>query len=216
MSALPARPLTIDCRLGRRVSRGASSAGAGWARRSRCSRRNGAGVRLARELASVPAQSRPAAGGHRPARVSRSEIRRRAARGGNLRARPRGRPDGGHRLRVRAHRAPAQHARRASADLVGAGAAATRKTLVERLFRAYFLEGRFIGDRDVLAAIAGEARTLAPMRRARISNRSEGADAIAPMDRRVRELGVDRRAVLHLRRQVAVSGAQEPRRSSRR
>ena len=29
--------------------------------------------------------------------------------------------------------------------------------VVERLFRAYFLEGRLIGDRDVLAAIAGEA-----------------------------------------------------------
>ncbi len=29
--------------------------------------------------------------------------------------------------------------------------------LVERLFRAYFIEGRAIGDRDVLAAIAGEA-----------------------------------------------------------
>ena len=29
--------------------------------------------------------------------------------------------------------------------------------LVERLFRAYFIEGRAIGDHEVLAAIAGEA-----------------------------------------------------------
>ena len=61
--------------------------------------------------------------------------------------------------------------------------------LVERLFRAYFLEGRRIGERAVLAAIAGEAGLPADAARAYLESEA-GADTIEAMDRRVRELGV--------------------------
>jgi predicted DsbA family dithiol-disulfide isomerase len=61
--------------------------------------------------------------------------------------------------------------------------------VVERLFRAYFLDGRFIGDRDVLVEIASDSGLSADAARAQLDS-SEGAAAIAQMDRRVRELGV--------------------------
>jgi len=81
--------------------------------------------------------------------------------------------------------------------------------LVERLFRAYFLDGRFIGDREVLAAIAGEAGLPAAAARAYLET-DEGADTLAAMDRRVRELGVTGVPFFIFDGRVAVSGAQEP------
>ena len=92
---------------------------------------------------------------------------------------------------------------------MGAGAAATPRTLVERLFRAYFLEGRFIGDRDVLAAIAGEAGFAAEAARAYLDVRAKAPTPIAAMDRRVREIGVTGVPFFIFDGQVAVSGAQE-------
>jgi predicted DsbA family dithiol-disulfide isomerase len=81
--------------------------------------------------------------------------------------------------------------------------------LVERLFRAYFIEGRNIGDRDVLAAIAGEAGFDADAAHAAIAA-DEGGDAIAAMDRRAREIGVSGVPFFIFNEHVAVSGAQEP------
>ena len=81
--------------------------------------------------------------------------------------------------------------------------------VVERLFRAYFLEGRLIGDRDVLAAIAGEAGPVGARPRAPTCD-GEGVDTIAAMDRRVRELGVTGVPFFIFDGKVAVSGAQEP------
>jgi predicted DsbA family dithiol-disulfide isomerase len=81
--------------------------------------------------------------------------------------------------------------------------------LVERLFRAYFLDGRFVGDREVLAAIAGEAGLDAEAARAYLAS-EQGEDAIVAMDRRVRELGVGGVPFLIFDGRVAVSGAQEP------
>jgi predicted DsbA family dithiol-disulfide isomerase len=83
------------------------------------------------------------------------------------------------------------------------------EALVERLFRAYFLEGRFVGDRAVLAAIAGEAGLAADAARAYLET-DEGADTIAAMDQRVRELGVTGVPFFIFDGRVAVSGAQEP------
>ena len=80
--------------------------------------------------------------------------------------------------------------------------------VVERLFRAYFLEGRVIGNRDVLAAIAFEAGLSEDAARRYLST-DEGADAIAGMDRRVRELGVEGVPFFIFDGKVAVSGAQE-------
>ena len=80
--------------------------------------------------------------------------------------------------------------------------------VVERLFRAYFLEGRFVGDREVLAAIAGEAGHSAEAARAYLAT-DEGVDAITTMDARVRELGVTGVPFFIFDGRVAVSGAQE-------
>ena len=81
--------------------------------------------------------------------------------------------------------------------------------VVERLFRAYFLEGRLVGDRAVLAAIAGEAGLDAIAAGAMLAH-GEGAGSIAAMDRRVRELGVSGVPYFIFEDRVAVSGAQEP------
>ena len=81
--------------------------------------------------------------------------------------------------------------------------------LVEALFRAYFLEGRFVGDRDVLADIAGEAGLPADAARAYLES-DAGTETIDAMDRRVRELGVTGVPFFIFNGRVAVSGAQEP------
>jgi len=80
--------------------------------------------------------------------------------------------------------------------------------VVEGLFRAYFLQGRFVGDRDVLADIAGEAGLPADEARAYLDS-DAGADTIDAMDRRVRELGITGVPFFIFDGRVAVSGAQE-------
>jgi predicted DsbA family dithiol-disulfide isomerase len=80
--------------------------------------------------------------------------------------------------------------------------------VVERLFRAYFLEGRFIGDRDVLADVAAEAGLARDAACAYLDSES-GTDKIEAMDRRVRELGVTGVPFFIFGGRVAVSGAQE-------
>ena len=81
--------------------------------------------------------------------------------------------------------------------------------LVERLFRAYFIDGRRIGDHEVLAAIAGEAG-FDPAAARRLLGSDEGIDAIALMDSRAREIGVQGVPFFIFDQHIAVSGAQEP------
>ena len=81
--------------------------------------------------------------------------------------------------------------------------------VVEGLFRAYFLEGRLIGDRDVLAAVAGEAGQDAEAARDYLES-DASAETVEAMDRRVRELGVTGVPFFIFDGRVAVSGAQEP------
>jgi len=81
--------------------------------------------------------------------------------------------------------------------------------LVERLFRAYFLDGRHVGDREVLAAIAGEAGLDAGAALAYLAS-GQGADAVAALDRRARELGIEGVPFFIFDQRVGVSGAQEP------
>jgi predicted DsbA family dithiol-disulfide isomerase len=81
--------------------------------------------------------------------------------------------------------------------------------LVERLFHAYFIEGRAIGDRDVLVAIAAGAEFDAAAARDMLAS-DEGIDAIALMDQRARDLGVQGVPFFIFNQRVAVSGAQEP------
>jgi predicted DsbA family dithiol-disulfide isomerase len=81
--------------------------------------------------------------------------------------------------------------------------------LVEQLFRGYFVDGRLIGDREVLAAIAGEAGFDAGAARVFLAS-EEGEETIVAMDRRVRELGIGGVPFFIFNERVAVSGAQEP------
>ncbi|MEP7181909.1 MAG: DsbA family oxidoreductase [Betaproteobacteria bacterium] len=80
--------------------------------------------------------------------------------------------------------------------------------VVDALFHAYFLDGRHVGDRDVLADIAGEAGLDREAARAMLGT-DEGEDTVRALDARVRELGVDGVPFFIFGDQVAVSGAQE-------
>ena len=80
--------------------------------------------------------------------------------------------------------------------------------LVERLFRAFFMEGCDIGDRASLAALAGEAGYDADAARAYLAS-DEGRELVEAASRRARELGVNGVPFFIFDNKVAVSGAQE-------
>lgn len=81
--------------------------------------------------------------------------------------------------------------------------------LVETLFRAYFIDGRRIGERTELAALAGEAGF--PIAEARRFIESDELMAeVAAADRRSREMGVGGVPFFIFDGKTAVSGAQAP------
>jgi predicted DsbA family dithiol-disulfide isomerase len=79
--------------------------------------------------------------------------------------------------------------------------------LVERLFRAYFQEGRYVGDRDTLAALAAEAGFDAEAARVWLES-GLGADEIADAEARVRALGIGGVPFFIFDGRVGLSGAQ--------
>ncbi|HEY1327159.1 MAG TPA: DsbA family oxidoreductase [Casimicrobiaceae bacterium] len=81
--------------------------------------------------------------------------------------------------------------------------------LVERLFQAYFVEGRLVGDRAELARIAGEAGYDAGAVRAFLDS-DRLREAIAGADVRARELGIGGVPFFIFNGRVALSGAHEP------
>jgi len=81
--------------------------------------------------------------------------------------------------------------------------------LVERLFRAYFLDGRFLGDRETLVATAADAG-YDPDDARRFLASDELADAIAGADERARSLGVSGVPFFIFGGKTALSGAHEP------
>jgi len=81
--------------------------------------------------------------------------------------------------------------------------------LVEALFRAYFTAGRDIGDRAVLADIAGEVGLEAGSVAAWLQGDAE-LDQMLAEDRSARRLGINAVPCFIFERQYAVSGAQEP------
>jgi predicted DsbA family dithiol-disulfide isomerase len=81
--------------------------------------------------------------------------------------------------------------------------------LVERLFRAYFVEGRFVGDRDTLAALAADTGLDADAARAWLAS-GQGADAIGAAEARVRSLGIGGVPFFIFDGKVGLSGAQPP------
>ena len=81
--------------------------------------------------------------------------------------------------------------------------------VAERLFKAYFVDGEFIGDLDVLVAIAAECGLDADATRAVLSERAT-LDQIAAQDVNVRKQGITGVPFFIFNEKVALSGAQPP------
>ena len=81
--------------------------------------------------------------------------------------------------------------------------------LVEQLFRAYFVEGRFVGDPEELARLATEAGFDPDDARAFLAS---GAlrDEVAGAEQRAREMGISGVPFFIFNGKTAVSGAHEP------
>ena len=81
--------------------------------------------------------------------------------------------------------------------------------MVEKLFSAYFIEGRDIGAREVLSEIASEAGLDGTQARQWLESPAELEQVLAE-DRGARRLGINAVPCFIFERQYAVSGAQEP------
>ena len=81
--------------------------------------------------------------------------------------------------------------------------------LVERLFHAYFIDGRFVGDRDELVRLAGDAGFDADDARAMLDSQAFDGD-VSEADRKAREMGVGGVPFFIFNGKTAVSGAQAP------
>ncbi len=81
--------------------------------------------------------------------------------------------------------------------------------VVEGLFRGYFFEGRDIGDRRVLVAIAADAGLDGPAIAAFLDG-DEAAAEVRAEDREARVLGITGVPCFIIDGRFAISGAQEP------
>jgi predicted DsbA family dithiol-disulfide isomerase len=81
--------------------------------------------------------------------------------------------------------------------------------LVEALFRAYFVDGRYIGDREELVKLAADAGYDADDARKFLQS-DELTDLVADADRRSREMGISGVPFFIFGGKTAVSGAHEP------
>jgi predicted DsbA family dithiol-disulfide isomerase len=81
--------------------------------------------------------------------------------------------------------------------------------LVERLFQAYFVDGRYVGDREELVRIAADAGFDPDDARAFLASDAL-RDAVAASERRARAMGVSGVPFFIFDGKVAVSGAHEP------
>jgi predicted DsbA family dithiol-disulfide isomerase len=94
--------------------------------------------------------------------------------------------------------------------LIGiAGRAGVQDAVVESLFRAYFLEGRDIGDHKVLAEIAAAAG-LDPKTVGAYLAGTDDVDRVQKEDETARRMGIQGVPCFIFNRKYAVSGAQEP------
>ena len=89
------------------------------------------------------------------------------------------------------------------------GDAKLTNDLVEKVFEAYFIEGRAIGDAEVLVAIASEAGLDSDAARAMLSS-AEGLEAVSAEDREARSVGINGVPFFIFNGTTAVSGAHEP------
>ena len=81
--------------------------------------------------------------------------------------------------------------------------------LVERLFRAYFLEGRMLADRETLVSLAAEAGIDAAAARHWLAS-GRGVQEIAQAEARARELGITGVPFFIFDGHVGLSGAHPP------
>lgn len=81
--------------------------------------------------------------------------------------------------------------------------------VVDRLFRGYFLEGRDLGDIEVLVEIAGEAGIEEAEAKTMLKSEA-GLNEVVADDRNARRLGVNAVPCFIFAGQYAISGAQEP------
>ncbi len=81
--------------------------------------------------------------------------------------------------------------------------------LIERLFRAYFVEGAYIGDVETLAALAGDAGFDADEARVMLAS-DAGRAQVQAEEQRARALGVSGVPFFIFEQRLAVSGAQSP------
>jgi predicted DsbA family dithiol-disulfide isomerase len=81
--------------------------------------------------------------------------------------------------------------------------------LVEALFRAYFIQGRFIGDRSELASIAAECGLDGDAARDFLASTALEAE-VSREDREARDVGVQGVPFFIFNGRTAVSGAHEP------
>jgi predicted DsbA family dithiol-disulfide isomerase len=89
------------------------------------------------------------------------------------------------------------------------GDAKQTSDLVERLFVAYFVQGRTIGDAEVLVAIASEAGLDPGAARAMLAS-AEGLAAVSAEDREARSVGINGVPFFIFNGSTAVSGAHDP------
>ncbi|HWZ73315.1 MAG TPA: DsbA family oxidoreductase [Casimicrobiaceae bacterium] len=87
--------------------------------------------------------------------------------------------------------------------------AALTSDLVERLFRAYFVQGRAIGEPDELAQIASEAGLELAAARAMLAS-TENLAAVSAEDREARDVGINGVPFFIFNGSTALSGAQDP------
>ena len=107
----------------------------------------------------------------------------------------------------RVSRSPNTRAAHALARI--AAEAGRADAVLEALFRAYFTQGRDIGDAATLADIAGEAGLDAAAVRERLAARSDWP-AIGQAEDEIRAAGISAVPLFILDRRLALSGAQEP------
>ncbi len=111
---------------------------------------------------------------------------------------------------VNSHRLIDRAARVGSVGDGGPGAAnGLQDAVVERLFRACFMEGRDIGDLETLVELAADAGLDAGETRAYLESDAD-IDRIRQEDRMARQMGIQGVPCFIFDRQFAVSGAQDP------
>lgn len=88
-----------------------------------------------------------------------------------------------------------------------AGREGRQDEVVDRLFRAYFTEGQDIGNRAVLARLAGESG-LDPARAAAFLESGEGRDDVRAGEEKVREAGIHGVPLFIINGKTAIEGAE--------